>query len=772
VSSPILRTEFTNQTAQLYSLGWMCPKFDEPDEKKIAWMQRSVSAGQSYLQSQTAYKDIDTAVAVIANTIKDSLPSKKLSRVMFNRLKRQIKEIISTLTNLNPRWDYETFNETLQLQASILNKRRDYWWQTSFVDRIIKECLQWGILGAGYLHLSWGKTPFGNGPADVIPRAFGVADIIPDQIPRDGDLQRAYAVHIRDTMPLAAACAAFPDAARLGKIIPDRIINNASGGQSPVSRLVSGWAAPIFRYLGLGGNVDTQMSELNNPFPEVDVYYTYVADQSVNESGAEMHTDEFTKQYQQDGQRLGGTQGTMWEYSIPPLNSEVPDGTFTLEMIPVGSDPITGAPIMEPSKTPNMRPVTYEECLLYPLRRLVIWTSTCVLYDGPSPWWHGKVPVVKFTFDKWPWQYLGYNLIGENLSIQQNKTSIDRGIVDMMELRIDPPLAFNEQEYARKAMEELNLRVPGERVPNSGLIADGVKPILPWQQYEPPPAYIPIRQEWNQEFDYLLGVQDFAALAKLNQAPSAESIDRLLQAAGPLTADFARDMERSLTEVGYMFMWLVLEFDTTARRLQILGRDGITKEDFDFKPGSLIPDIVPGLAEDAPLMRKGLLHGRNFAFNITPRSAFNVTDIQNKLFLLQLWRDPKNFPIDPWTLAERWGIPNFGEAPSEATTVVDRWKAWMSLQTQFLAVLQVQQQAIMMQAQQEMLAAMGPEAQVAAGLQGMMAQQQQGGGAGGGEQPTGSRRPQGRPPSGGEMPHIENKFDLEGRGPRSTVAES
>src|SRR5689334_4446517 len=96
---PVVRTEMSNQTSQLYSLGWSAPTFDSPDDMKIAWMNRSVSAGQTYLQSQTAYRDVDTAVAVIANTIRDMLPNKKMSRVQFNRLKRQVKEIISTLTN-------------------------------------------------------------------------------------------------------------------------------------------------------------------------------------------------------------------------------------------------------------------------------------------------------------------------------------------------------------------------------------------------------------------------------------------------------------------------------------------------------------------------------------------------------------------------------------------------------------------------------------------------------------------------------------------------
>jgi len=757
-----VETPFTNQTSQLYSLGWMCPRYDSADDHKIAWLTRSLAAGMTHLKGQVAYKDLDTAIAVISNQVR-AASNRKLSMVQFNRLKRQIREIISTLTNLNPRWEYETYNEDLEEQAEILNKRRDNWWTTSFVDRRIKEALQWAVLGAGYLSPTWGKSPFGSEQADVTTRAFGMTQVLQDQPSRDGDLQRAYAVHIQDTMSIAAASAAFPEAASLGKIIPDRVMNSVAPGPM---KLISTWAAPIFKYLGLGGGaVDSSMNDVNSPFPEVDVYYTYVADMSVNDSGALLHSEDISRGYAQSL-----TRGTMWEYGIPSLGTEIPDGTLTLAA--AGSDYGPNGEMLGSGGqqlTPNTRPTTREDCLLYPLRRLIVWTNHCVLYDGPSPWWHGKVPLVKFTFDKWPWQSLGFNIVGENYSIQAAGDSLARGAVDSLELRLDPPLTFNENEYSRQAMEVLNTRVPGERLAQTGMINDPVKPLLDWQSYELPQQWLPVYEKFQSDMDYQIGVQDFTALAKLQQVPSAESIDRLLQAAGPLISDFARDMERSLTDLGYMFMWLILEFDTTARRLSTLGRDGVTKEDFDFKPGSLIPDQVPGLPEDAPLMRKGLLHGRQFVFNITPRSSFNVTDIQNKLFLLQLWRDPKNFPISPWDLAKAWNLPNFGEAPPETTNMVERYIAWQEMQMKYTVMLQAQAQAMMAQAQMQIMQSMGPEAMIQQGLAGMMQQGQQGGPPGA---QNGTGRPEGRPPSGQAMPEIQQKADLSGTGPRSVVSES
>ncbi len=40
-------------------------------------------------------------------------------------------------------------------------------------------------------------------------------------------------------------------------------------------------------------------------------------------------------------------------------------------------------------------------------------------------------------------------------------------------------------------------------------------------------------------------------LKELNQIPAAESVERLLQAAGPLATDYARIIEQAITSFGY-----------------------------------------------------------------------------------------------------------------------------------------------------------------------------------------------------------------------------
>lgn len=714
---------------------YACPSYEAQDSHKIAWLQRSVGTGMEWLRSQSAGEGYEQTIALMANRISAMMP-KKLSKIKLNRLKRDLREIISTLTNLNPRWNYTASPPELQEQVGILNKRLQSWWTTSFIDRALKKALQHGICGAGYISPVWGKSPYNSTDQnDIVPRVFGTFDFILDQIPLDGDYQKAYIGHIRDTMPFNLACSTFSFSARY--LTPDRNLRASTAGG--MGRLASRWAGTLMGALGIGGfgGLQSTMAPLS-AFPELDVYYSYIADDTINQSGRTMHVNELMRGTEL---RMLDATGTTWDYTIPSLGSPIPIGTFHHDPTDPNAD--------EQGMAPDTRPATMEDAKLYPLRRLIIWTSHCLIYDGPSFWWHGKIPIVKFSLDQGPFEYLGYNVAMELMSVNEAINTLTRGFIDCLELKLDPPTTHHEKEISRKAMESVNLRVPGTKIPKSGFIPDPIASVFPYQHYEPSQQTMPMLQFLQQAMDYQVGVQDLSAVAKLQQVPSAETVDKLLQAAGPLTQDYAREMERSLTELAMLAMWCWLQFDTLKRRLEIIGPDGVTKEDVDYDPARLTPGDVPGVASDAPIMRKGLAHGRRFALSIVPRSVFGVTDVQNKLFMFQLWRDGR-FPVDPWTLAKVWNLPNFGDPPHQ--DMISNWMAWMEMQTKFQTVLQIQAQQLMAQAQLQMMAAMGG-APTAAPQEG--------------ESPGAPKDRGGRPPSGNEPPTLETKGDG-----RSTIAES
>jgi hypothetical protein len=222
---------------------------------------------------------------------------------------------------------------------------------------------------------------------------------------------------------------------------------------------------------------------------------------------------------------------------------------------------------------------------------------------------------------------------------------------------------------------------------------------------------------------------------------------------GPILEDQSREMERSLQRLGEQVKWLIFEFYNTPRRMQVLGPDGMTEEDFDFEPGLMIPDHMPGEDLTKPseysLAHRARWHAANFIFHIIPNSSYSVLDSQRQLLQLQLFRE--GFPIDPGTVAETLGLPNWGDLGDG--TMLEKYMRWETIKTQFGAELQNQAMSIAAEgqaaAQMQMM-----QANPAAALESLLTQ------------PDG----RGRPPSGQEMPKIEQKNDASG--PRTTITES
>jgi hypothetical protein len=114
-----------------------------------------------------------------------------------------------------------------------------------------------------------------------------------------------------------------------------------------------------------------------------------------------------------------------------------------------------------------------------------------------------------------------------------------------------------------------------------------------------------------------------------------------------------------------------------------LGPSGITQDDFDLDPGTLMPDYVhsddydhqgnikPDAVLRGPLPRydraKEFL--RRFVFKIAPGSLLNAAQVEQKLIYLQLTRAGW---LDIFTLWEALGIPNIGVLPDNVRTIPER----------------------------------------------------------------------------------------------------
>lgn len=610
-----------------------------PESKILGWCKEATEQGENYLKSQRGYGDIDKAIDIISGITRERRP-KSLSKVRYAKVKRSIKEIIATASTLRPIQAYRTDNPLMHKNAEVLNKLSVANWYNTFADRKLREAFQWAAVGAkGWISPVWSKDFYTLGRGDIELKVYGPRDVLPIQIGRDHDIQRAYAVTIKVETPIAQAAAEYPGF--VDRMRPSR--NRASWLRKGIQAME--------RYLSPALNVGGPQKKEGEPgsFPTVDINYTYVMDTSINTTGQTISL---------------GKPGTSWYYTVPALGSDIPTSS---------RDSQTGQPLI--------RRATEEDSMLYPLRRLIVWTDGVVLYDDTSPWWHGKYPLVGFSFDDWTWDFLGFSLIRDVADMGMAVDDGLRAIQDSANVRLRPPLQYDRNVVTKSFMETFDPRQPQQSVGVDLQIGEPIKPVLPHNYYDVPAWMVEHIRGMEERIDYTLGVRDMAALMKAKQVPAADSVDRLMEIAGPIVQDIGHGIERSIRDLGDLMKSMFFQFYNTNRKIMILGPDGATEEDYDFDPGNMVPSHMPGedtsIASATNIIDRAKFHQNNFYFHVVRGTAHMVTQMARKLLYLQLYRF--GFPIDPWTAAEALDIANFGPAPIGTTSVMERWVAWMHM---------------------------------------------------------------------------------------------
>ena len=638
----------TKYTAPFYMVG---------EDTKLGWLREQVREGETFIRNQTAYPDFEKAKNIIAGIHEAKIPQ-QLSRVTVNLEKRIIRDIVATLSNLRPLWGYSTDNKNLDAYSELLNKLLLNWYQTTFADRVIKSCLQYAaVFGSGWLMVDWKSDYWTRGRGDIALKAYSPEDVLPTQLPKDGDHQRAYAVTFREEVPINLARANFPTMAN--RIVPDR--QSPSGLRKGLGRMAS-FLSPVLNRFAASQKAK---KSIENVFPVVDIYQTYILDLTINEGPDPI---------------VMGEAGTYWNYTVPVLGSDIPDG-------------------VDSNGQPKTRKATVEDAMLYPFRRLVTWCNSCILRDGPSYWWHGKVPAVKISLDQWAWDFLGYSMTRDLDPLQVSNDTLRRAADDCANARLRPALMYDDRSISKSMMETVDTRTPGTATGVDFTISnEPIRPILPPQYYDVP-QFIDTMLNRNDEYQkYLGGVNDFTAIAKAKQLPSSDTVEKMFELSGPMVTDMSRNMEASLGELGEMIKCLFFEFYTAGRRMQILGPDGLTPQDVEyFDPANLVPERLPEenpnyqSSYDRPARARKFMN--SFFFKITPNSIHQITQMSRKLLYIQLQK--AGFPLDPWTMAEVNDIANFGRPPEGTNTVMERWVAFEKIKGELTGSIQAKVQEIL-----------------------------------------------------------------------------
>lgn len=592
----------------------------------LKWVQAAIQDGEAILKSDPTYDTIDKAISYLMGDQIDPHKPASLSGIAVNRLKNITLQIVSALTDIHPLFSFKTFNTKFQPQSEILDKLTRGWWVNSFSDLRLADVLRYAAICTGYCEVTWNASASGGqGDIELIPR--DPRDVLPIRPTLEGGVQNWEGVAIRTAKSINELRARFPEKAHL--IVADRHPMTATERLwKKLKTLSTRMTSPA---------VDHLTSAPKNAVPKVpsvDLFHIYVKDRRFF-SGAEPITM--------------GDPETTWSYKVYPVGMIKEDGQVATE----------------------------EDAKLYPRGRLIIATRAVVLYDGPNPYWHGMFPVAKLSLDPWPWSLLGQGIVSDLMPIQDAVNEVANGVLDHVKKVLRPAVVADKKAVPESLWMKMDTRVPGLKVKTNAALGGG----LEIQKTDALPPYVfDFLQMMLQEMDHQSGVANLQAFMQLNQAPGADSIEKMQEALTPILRLRGRLLEGFLREIGEMVKCNFFQFYNLPRRMSILGESGVDFNDFDFNPGDLIPamsqkdpDYLPEFdATKTTNASRAMRHMKNFTFHVTPNSLLAVSQISRKLTYLQLWRGGL---VDPWTLFEVLEIPNGGQPPNGATTITDRLQA-------------------------------------------------------------------------------------------------
>jgi hypothetical protein len=684
--------------------------------EQLGWLKRKAGEGMALLKKEDVYNGTQQAIDYVnGQQLPMDRTNKALSVLVDNKVKKIALEIASALTDVRPIWNYTTYDNSAEMkhQAEVLNKLARSWWRNSRADRQLFSAIIYALCGgSSYMLLTYdGSRPAGG---DLALTVYDPRDVIPIDPVYSEDIQEWRGIILRRQLPPDTLKTMYP--AKAHKIEADATM---------------GWFGAETRKGIKGGNLAStvwqvlrgRMSDsMDRPTQLIDYMTIYLKDDSIH-TGSEP--------------RLMGEPDKNWSYMVYPIGSRHPSDGHT---------------------------VTREEARLYPRGRLILCTPTTILRDIPNPHWHGNFPVIRICLDSLPFSLSGSSIIQDIIPLQNTLNEVIRGAEDGIGQWIDRGIIADKNVISKTNLDALDTRRRGLRAhinPSAGqgfTVMDG--PTFPnW--------YIEMPNFLKMEIEENSGVRGLQQLSQLKQMPAADTVEKFMDALSPLLKQRARSIELSLSDLAELLKVGFYQFYDAPRRLQILGKDGLTVEDFDYDPSSMVPvDVLGNTREE-----RARNHYRNFTFQIAPNSFLDVSNATKKMLNLQLFRE--GGAIDIYTLWEGMDMPNIGTIPAE--TLPDRIVAARKLGLQPGPTPEVAE--AMAKAQYWQATAMAAQFQAQSQVGQMGPTMGPGGPQGGPGDPAGPGAPPppgpggggpGRPPSGQELPQPVMKDG----GTRMVISES
>lgn len=631
-------------------IDWQAPPFEANDKDKLGFCKRAIESGIKWNEDQMSSTDIRRGIDILSGKSGSSLTG-KWANITTGDLKRAINEIVETLSDIRPFWGYQTNNEAFLDEANMMNKVTKSVYLESFVDRALHDALQFAaVSSAGFIYPYYSRSKFGSGDGEFCFMPLGQPDVLPVQLPRSRDYQRAYIVTLAVPMGVAEAHARFPLFQWALKPFAQKRYAKTPGGEQRRGYDQNRWRMHA---------IETQLEQF------CDVFFTYILDLRINYGEMD---GEGKPILDAEGNPIGkelkmGQEGTSWAYTVP----------FVGQMI---------------ERFENGRVVTraadVEDCRVYPQRRLMISCENALMYDGPAFDMHGMVPLIPFYFDKWAWGE-AFSLFRGTASIQDAIDDLVRSVYRIAMSRANPGKSYNTDitsgdkgaKVSSRQAEEIDPFSPNMTFGVDGDVKEPVmRPPMPEWCYNVPEWVLKVIDILQHAIAKQLGLDQIQSLQKLKA--NIDDPEKLLDAEGPVVTGASRSMEMGLRDLGEMQKYNIIQYLPVGAIMNYTGATGIAPQVFDYSPDMVTPSHLPGeqtidssgqpVASKADAMTRARYFAKNLKFFITPHSLHYIAQKQYKLNLLAAKKE--GLPVDPETMANAFDIAAYGSI--EGSTVMEK----------------------------------------------------------------------------------------------------
>lgn len=601
-------------------LSWQAPAFEEPVAKRMDWVENSIQEGERWWDSQIASQS-ERDLGLFSARGPECLRT--------NNLKSDVRKFVETISDIREIATYGTNAEQMKETVAMLNDTVKYVYRASHFPHQSRKALQYSVaLARGYLWPRFRRSAFGWGPGQVEFVDLGPREVLPNQVPRDNDIQGSYAVTIIEAMGIAEAHARFPKFQE--KLLPISRFKYTSNTQVRRHEFWDRW-----RYGDNQPDWDRRYCEIR---------HTFIRDLRINNTGKMFPMGEVN---------------TSWYYEVPSLGA-------VMSWI----DPTNGLPAS--------RLARYEDARMYPLLRQIISNPGMEepLYDGTAFDWHAEMPPVQYDVDDWPWLAVGYSLLHDISSVERG----ERAFIDLMfrvlKAKMKPAMGY-----------DLNAGVPREDMKRLDILSDDIQAIGvdgdPSKFFRSIlPDSVNVTADDFKMIELLerirqktLGLNDLASITQLKFNLSAENFDKILESIGPIAKGIAGNMEIAQAKIAQMLKFMIYQWFTTRRLMSIVGPEGVATKVFDFDPNSLVPAHMPWETNTQTQSQTSQIERAKWAaqnMNVisVPSALLNVTQMQEQMKWLNFLQ--RGLPVSFSTAFKKLGVENWGD--TQGATEFEKWK--------------------------------------------------------------------------------------------------